>query len=256
MERVRLYARVSTDDQKTSASAQVQRLEEFALAEGKEVAGLYVDEDVSGAKPLKLRPQGKLLWDATEPGDVVVFTKVDRAFRSLSDAVTTLEVWQQLGVSVRILDTGMDLATPAGQLFFSQLVGFAQFERALLGQRLKEAYAECRREGRPYGNSRPFGWRKIGTGKNKRFEPLEWERELGQRVVAMREAGDSWAEIATDFYREGISKPGKANAVRSRQWRGVYYLENELRQLYLATLADFPISPRRSLPKPADEVRP
>jgi putative DNA-invertase from lambdoid prophage Rac len=247
MERLRLYARVSTDDQQTSVSAQVLRLKEFAAAEGKEVAGLYVDEDVSGAKPLKLRPKGKLLWDATEPGDVVVFTKVDRAFRSLTDAVTTLEVWQQLGVSVRILDTGMDLATPAGQLFFSQLVGFAQFERALLGQRLKEAVAQCRREERPFANFRPFGWKVAGSGKQKRFEPLSEERALGERVIQMREDGQSWCEIATLFYRERITKPGRAKKVRAGKWRGVFYLETEVRRLHKAALAGFPIAPRDSV---------
>jgi len=245
--RLHLYARVSTDDQATSASAQAARLKEFAADSGIPLAGLYVDEDVSGAKPLKHRPEGKRLWDAVERGDTVAFTKVDRAFRSLVDAVTTLELWTNIGVRVRILDLGIDLATPAGQLFFQQLVSFAQFERALLGQRLREAVAHLKREGRPFSNFRPFGWRRAGTGKQKRFEALEDERALGWRVVSMRDDGRSWAEIAMAFYREGILKPGKAKAVRAGKYRGAYYLEAEVRRLFRATKAGFPIEPRETV---------
>jgi DNA invertase Pin-like site-specific DNA recombinase len=247
MTRLQLYARVSTDDQATSASAQATRLKEFAAGSGMELAGLYVDEDVSGAKPLKHRPEGKKLWDAVGPGDVVVFTKVDRAFRSLADAVNTLDVWSNLGVSVRILDLGIDLSTPAGQLFFNQLCSFAEFERQLIGQRLREAVAHLKREGRPFANFRPFGWRRAGSGKQKRFEPFDEERLLGGRVIQMRDEGFSWAEIATQFYREGIVKPGKAKALRAGKHRGAYYLEAEVRRLYRAARAGFPIQPREAV---------
>lgn len=244
MERLHLYARVSTDDQATSASAQTVRLREFAVGSGLSVAGLYVDEDVSGARPLKHRPEGKKLWDAVQPGDFVAFTKVDRAFRSLVDAVNTLEFWTNVGVRVRILDLGVDLASPAGLLFFQQLVAFAQFERSILGQRLKEAIAHLRREDRPYSNFRPFGWQRAGVGKQKHFEPLLDERALGQRVVTMREEGSSWQAIASTLMREGVVKPGKAKAVKAGHYRGAFYLETEVRRLFQAAKAGYPIARR------------
>ena len=247
MARLFAYGRVSTDDQTTSAAAQALRLREYADASGLELAGVYIDEDVSGARPLKHRPEGRRLWDAVQPGDVVVFTKVDRAFRSLVDAVNTLELWKTLGIRVHILDFGVDLATPAGQLFFQQLVSFAQFERAILGQRLKEAVAHLKREARPFSNFRPFGWQRAGSGKVKRFDPLPEERELGQRVVAMRKAGQSWLQIATTLHREGVMKPGKAKAVRAGRYRGAFYLETEVRRLHRAALAGFPIAPREAV---------
>jgi len=209
---------------------------------------VYVDEDVSGAKPMKHRPAGKRLWDAIQPGDTIAFTKVDRAFRSLVDAATTLEIWKNLGVHVVILDVGIDVASPAGELFFSQLVAFAQFERKLLGQRLKEALGHLKREGRPFSNYRPFGWQRVGTGRAKRFEPLEAERALGQRVVQMRGEGASWLQIATALCDEGITKPGKAKAVRAGRYRGAYYLEAEVRRLYRAAVAGWPIAPRSTKP--------
>ena len=82
------YARVSTNDQATSAECQAARLREFAAGKGLRLE-LYVDEDVSGAMPLKARPAGKRLWDALTTGDTVAFTKVDRCFRSMADAATS-----------------------------------------------------------------------------------------------------------------------------------------------------------------------
>jgi DNA invertase Pin-like site-specific DNA recombinase len=245
------YARVSTGHQENSATLQGLRLREYAAKNDLLLAGVFVDQDVSGAKPLKARPEGKKLWDALKPGDTVGVTKVDRAFRSLVDAAGTLEAWNSLGVKVVILDCGLDLSSPAGQLFFAQLASFAQFERQLLGQRLREVIGHLKAEGRPFSNYRPFGWTHAGTGKRKRFVPLAEEQELGLRVVAMRQAGSSWAEIATQLHREGITKPGKAAAVRAGKYRGAYYLETECRRLCKAALAGFPIAPRSTKPMAA-----
>jgi len=242
------YARVSTGHQENSATLQGLKLREYAAKNDLVVAGIFVDQDVSGARPLKLRPEGKKLWDALKPGDTVGVTKVDRAFRSLVDAAGTLEVWNSLGVRLVILDCGLDLGSPAGQLFFGQLAVFSQFERQLLGQRLREVIGYLKSEGRPYSNFRPFGWQRAGVGKRTRFVALPEERELGQRVVEMREQGLSWAAIATALYDEGIIKPGKAKAVRAGKYRGGFYLETECRRLCGAALAGFPIAPRSTKP--------
>ena len=242
------YARVSTGHQENSATLQGVRLREYAAKNDLVLAGVFVDQDVSGARPLKLRPEGKKLWDALKPGDTVGVTKVDRAFRSLVDAAGTLEVWNSLGVKLVILDCGLDLGSPAGQLFFGQLAVFSQFERQLLGQRLREVIGYLKSERRPFSNFRPFGWQRAGVGKRTRFVPLAEERELGVRVVAMRQAEKSWAAIATQLHREGVTKPGRAAAVRAGNYRGAYYLETECRRLCAATLAGFPITPRSTKP--------
>jgi DNA invertase Pin-like site-specific DNA recombinase len=242
------YGRVSTDDQATSAEAQAARLREFASGKGLQLAGLYVDEDVSGALPMKARPQGKRLWDALAPGDTVAFTKVDRCFRSMADAATTLALWKQLGVRVTIIDLGIDVGTPSGDLMFHQLASFASFERAMIGQRIREALAHRKATGKPYGRSRPFGWIKAGEGKDTRWVPCHDERRLAERVVALRDAGGTLAGIARQLAQEGVTKPGKAKAARAGRYRGCWYLEADVDRLYRAAKAKFPILPR-------DEVR-
>ena len=242
------YGRVSTADQATSAEAQATRLKAFAATSGMELAGLFVDEDVSGARPLKARPQGKQLWDALAPGDTVAFCKVDRCFRSMADAATTLALWKQIGVSVNIIDLGIDVSSPAGELFFNQLASFAAFERAIIGQRIREALAHRKAVGKPYGRSRPLGWSKEGVGKDTRWVACHDERRLAERVVALRDAGGTLAGIARELAQEGVTKPGKAKDARAGRYRGCLYLEADIDRLFRAAKAGFPILPR-------DEVR-
>ena len=244
MEKLYGYARVSTNDQAASADCQAARLREFAAGKGLQLAGLFVDEDCSGALPLKARPQGKQLWDALTTGDTVAFTKVDRCFRSMADAATTLALWKQIGVRVNIIDLGIDVNSPAGELFFNQLAAVASFERQIIGQRIKEALGHRKATGKPYGRSRPFGWMKAGEGKDTRWVACHDERRLAERVVALRAAGGTLAGIARELAQEGTIKPGKAKDARAGRYRGCFYLEADVERLQRAARAGFPILPR------------
>ena len=240
------YARVSTDDQENSVSNQVRRIKQHAKDAGEPLEELFVDRDVSGGKPLRDRAEGRKLWDRVSPGDTIVFCKVDRCFRSMADAASTLERWKNTGISVVILDLGIDVTTAAGELFFNSLASFAAFERRIIGQRVKETIAHLQRERRPYGSCRPLGWQRTGQGKAASYKPLEPERGLSERVAAMKAEGLPLTEVAAVLRAEGITKPGKAGARRRGCYRGVFYSDRDLRQLLLARLAGWPIkSPRR-----------
>lgn len=253
MERLIGYGRVSTADQATSVDVQTARLREYAERQGTQLAKLFIDEDVSGALPLKHRPQGRRMWDDLQPGDRVVFCKVDRCFRSMADAATTLAFWRNIGVGVTIVDLGIDVATPAGELFFNQLASFAAFERQMIGTRIREAIAQRKSAGRPYGHARPLGWVRSGPGKAATWAVCAEERRLGQRVVQMRDAGMTLNEVARTLAREGIVKPGKARAARAGKYRGCYYLAADVARLYRATKAKFPVLPRDAIKTPVEE---
>jgi len=244
MERLIGYARVSTADQATSVQAQTARLRQFAEQQGKKLAELFVDEDVSGALPLKHRPAGRRLWDMLQPGDRVAFAKVDRCFRSMADAAVTLALWKEMRVGVSIIDLGIDVSTPAGELYFNQLASFAAFERQMIGTRIREAMAQRRATGKPYGRSRPFGWVRSGPGKDAVWVICKKERELGQRVVEMRDAGMTLAAITQQLSREGVTKPGKRRDARAGRQRGVWYLPPDVARLERAARAGFPVAPR------------
>lgn len=244
------YGRVSTADQATSVEAQTARLRQFAHQSGMELAALFVDEDVSGALPLKARPQGKRLWDLLAPGDRVAFCKVDRCFRSMADAATTLAFWRQIGVEVSIVDLGIDVSTPAGELFFNQLASFAAFERQMIGTRIKEAIAQRKATGKPYGRSRPLGWVRSGPGKDAEWVACAEERKLAGRVVTLREGGETLAGIARLLADEGVTKPGKKRDARAGRYRGCYYLEADVDRLFRAAKAGFPKLPRDAVRAP------
>jgi DNA invertase Pin-like site-specific DNA recombinase len=232
------YARVSTDKQENSAEAQAARLMAYAQSCGMEFGQLFVDEDQSASKiPFQHRKQGRLLWDKLQPGDVVAFTKIDRVFRSMADAATTLATWKSLGVGVRFLDMGIDVNTPAGELFFNQLAAFAQYESQMIGQRVREIGTHLREAGRPVGTLRPFGW--VSDGGE--FKPCKAEREIGQLVVAMRDAGRSFSAIALHLCKKEMRKPANKKGKRG------YYGLTDVTYLHRAALAGFPrLAPRLS----------
>ena len=132
-------------------------------------------------------------------------------------------------------------STPAGRLFFHQLASFAEFEREMIGQRVREIKRYLRKRERPYGN-RPFGWKRDRPGKGAQFVPLEEERELARRILQMRDEGSSFSDIALALIRQRVTKPGK-------KWtdpgRGVWYSRSEVHGLAYACQQGFPIVPRR-----------
>lgn len=239
-----LYARVSTDKQENGRDTQVARLEEWAARQGYSDWLLFVDEDVSALyTQLSARPEGKKLWDLLSPGDVLVMTKVDRGFRSWAYAAEAYAKLRALGVTLRFADMDIDLATPQGELFFSQIVAFAQYESRMHGQRKREIYAHKRQSGQPYNQLRPFGWVSVKRdGKLVGWAPCEQERALGLRVLAMRAEGKSWLKIARVLCLENARKPiGRKGSSR-------YYYSGDVAALAAAAEAGYPIRPQASWP--------
>jgi DNA invertase Pin-like site-specific DNA recombinase len=240
------YCRVSSDKQDNSLSAQQARLEEFAKQAGLELFHpLFVDEDVSGSLPLKRRAAGHRLWDMVQPGDTIAFTKLDRGFRNMVDAATTLQVLSQVGVQMRILDLPMDLATPEGRLIFHQFAAFSQFERERIGTRIREAMMHLKKAGKAYASARPYGW----VRKGRDWVPCEQERKWGARALALRSKGASQEAIALDLLHAGALKP-----TRRRGSRGYYHLK-DIAFLLRAATAGYPKLPRAWWQAPGYEQR-
>ena len=225
------YCRVSSDKQENSLGAQAARLEDYAKQAGLELfQPLFVDEDVTGSIPLKRRPNGQKLWDILRAGDVVVFTKLDRGFRNMADAATTLAILSELGVKMKILDLPMDLTTPEGRLIFHQFAAFSQFERERIGQRISESMAHLKKQGKPYSTTRPYGW----VRKGKEWVPCEKERELGRKIVEWRDSGASWLAIAFDLCGAGERKPHRRSGSHG------FYHPKDVQFLYRAAKAGYP----------------
>ena len=151
--RVALYLRVSTDGQTTEN----QRLELAAVASraGWEIADIYEDQGISGAKGRDQRPAfDRLLKDAARRRfDLIATWSVDRLGRSLQHLIGFLDEVHQLKVDLYLHQQGIDTTTPAGKALFQMLGVFAEFERAMIRERvhagLNRARAQGKRLGRP-----------------------------------------------------------------------------------------------------------
>ena len=166
MKRAAIYLRVSTQDQTTSN--QEHELRQAAERASWQVAKLYKDHGISGAKGRNGRPAfDALCRDATKRQfDVVMAWNVDRLGRSLKDLVAFLSELHALGIDLFLHQQGLDTTTPAGKAMFQMLGVFAEFERSIIQERVIAAGAwwlgaspsASRRPASPRPWSRRRGW--------------------------------------------------------------------------------------------------
>jgi DNA invertase Pin-like site-specific DNA recombinase len=146
--RAAIYARVSTDSQSTKA--QENELKAYAENRGWAVKEIYSDK-VCGAKDNRPALQELMTACRQRKFDVVLVWKFDRFARSLRHLVTALEEFKRLGVDFISATEGVDTTIPSGELVFQIFGAIAQFERALISERVRAGIAEARRSGRQMG---------------------------------------------------------------------------------------------------------
>lgn len=164
--RVAVYARVSTDGQTTEN--QLRELRAAVERNGWVIVGEYVDHGISGAKGRRDRPQvDALLRGVTRKEfDVVAAWSVDRLGRSLQDLVGFLVDLQAKGVHLYLHQQALDTSTPSGKAMFGMLGVFAEFERAIIQERVRAGLARARAKGKILG--RP----KVGAETERRIRDL------------------------------------------------------------------------------------
>ena len=151
-ERVALYARVSTLLGQ-SPEMQLVELREYAARRGWHVIGEYVDR-ASGIK--ESRPElNRLMTDARRRKfDMIAVWKIDRFGRSLKHLVNALAELEAVGVAFVSLRDNLDLSTPAGRLMFQIIAAMAEFERALIQERVRAGLRNARQRGKRLGRPR------------------------------------------------------------------------------------------------------
>jgi DNA invertase Pin-like site-specific DNA recombinase len=154
MKRAVLYLRVSTIDQTTAN--QERELREVASRMGCEIARVYKDHGISGAKGRDRRPEfDRLLRDAAQRKfDMVMAWSVDRLGRSLQDLVSFLSELHALRIDLFLHQQGLDTTTPAGKAMFQMMGVFAEFERAMIAERVRVGLRRAKDEGKRLGRPR------------------------------------------------------------------------------------------------------
>lgn len=149
--RVAVYARVSTDGQTTEN--QIRELKDVAERSGWHVVEVYEDNGISGSKGREQRPAfDRLLKAATaRKFDMIAVWSVDRLGRSLQHLVTFLDEVHALGVELYLHQQGIDTTTPSGKAMFQMVGVFAEFERAMIRERVVAGLGRARDAGKVLG---------------------------------------------------------------------------------------------------------
>jgi DNA invertase Pin-like site-specific DNA recombinase len=196
IKRAALYLRVSTGEQTTEN--QRLELEAVALRFGWEIVAVYEDAGISGANGRDKRPEfNQLLKDAVRRNfDVVMTWSVDRLGRSLQHLVEFLGEIHAKGVDLYVHQQGVDTTTPAGKAMFQMCGVFAEFERAMIQERVKAGLARAKAQGKTLG--RPKVARKteraIRELRGKKMGKRKISKQLGVGVsTVMRVLGEEAA---------------------------------------------------------------
>lgn len=135
------YMRVSSDSDRQTTNLQRDAL----IAAGVDSRHLFEDH-ASGAKDDRLGLSEALAF--VRPGDVLVVWKLDRLGRSLSHLLSIVNSLKDKQVAFRSLTEGMDTTTASGELLFHVFGALAQYERALIRERVVAGMEAAKRRGR------------------------------------------------------------------------------------------------------------
>lgn len=133
---------------------------------------------------IESRPVFDRVIASLEPGDMLVVWDLDRAFRSVIDALTEAEKLRQRGVHFRIANLNIDTTTPAGIFVYTMVSALAEFERRTLSQRTKEGLAAARRRGKRLGRPRLLSEHQIQEARRRiEISGLSTERVAAEMNV-------------------------------------------------------------------------
>jgi DNA invertase Pin-like site-specific DNA recombinase len=187
------YVRCSTAEQTDGSTLEDQEQVIHGLAMMRGAKGfdvsIFSDPGVSGATPLADRPAGKDLLAAAKKGDIICAAKLDRLFRSAADALATVDSLKSQGIDLILADMGTTPVTENGysRLFFGMLSCFAEFERRLIAERMATGKNTKREAGGFVGGFAPYGYRKVGHGRESYLVPNPKEQEVIALVRSMHD---------------------------------------------------------------------
>lgn len=153
--RAALYARVSTSDKGQDPELQLEDLRALARGRGWEVRAEFVDLLPAGDE----RPELERMLAEVRRGrlDVVAVWRFDRFARSTVGLLSALEEFRLRGVDFVSHQEAVDTSTPAGKLLFTMIAGMAEFEKALIQERVRAGVAKAQRDGVHCGRPRREG---------------------------------------------------------------------------------------------------
>jgi DNA invertase Pin-like site-specific DNA recombinase len=205
-----VYTRVSTDSQSevefNSCDAQVVRIKSFISSqEDMDIYKVYTDEGYSGAS--LNRPALKNMIMDIQQGKIntIIAYKIDRLTRSPKDFYQLIEVFEKYDVSFISVTERFDTSTPSGRLLRNIMLTFAQFERELISERIRDKLREKARKGY-WHSTTPFGYKRV----DKKLVIEESDAKIVKRIFDLYIQTSSVNEIYKTLKSENVvNKKGK-----------------------------------------------
>jgi site-specific DNA recombinase len=206
--RCAVYTRKSTDHnldlEFNSLDAQREACEAYIKSQAHEgwrlIPAHYDDGAFSGAS--LERPALQRLLAEVQSGkvDVIVVYKVDRLTRSLSDFAKLVELFDQSSVSFVSVTQHFNTTSSMGRLTLNVLLSFAQFEREVIGERVRDKVAASKAKGIWVGGSIPLGYASV----NKKLVIVREDAETVRSIFRRYLEPGSVRDLAEDLDRKGI----------------------------------------------------
>ena len=207
-QRCAIYTRKSTEHNLdlafNSLDAQREACEAYIKSQAHEgwtlVPAHFDDGGLSGAS--LDRPALQTLLDAVRARkvDIIVVYKVDRLTRSLADFAKLVELFDESDVSFVSVTQAFNTTSSMGRLTLNVLLSFAQFEREVIGERVRDKIAASKRKGLWVGGPVPLGYRSVA----KTLEIVSADAELVRKIFADYLRLGSIAALAASLEQDGI----------------------------------------------------
>ena len=207
--RCAIYTRKSTEEgleqEFNSLDAQREACAAYILSQRHEgwsaLPGFYDDGGFSGGN-MQRPGLVKLMADvATGKVDVIVVYKVDRLTRSLADFAKIVDVLDAAGASFVSVTQSFNTTTSMGRLTLNVLLSFAQFEREVTGERIRDKIAASKRKGMWMGGPVPLGYDVFDRKLIVNDVEAEQIRHIMERYLALGSVRSLADELATIGYR-------------------------------------------------------
>lgn len=234
------YIRVSTAEQMVhgkSLQAQREYLERYAADHNMVIAGVYADEGKTARKELKKRKAIHSLLTDVKAGkiDVIIFWRLDRWFRNLSDFYKVQDVLDEYGVSwISVSEPGINMETRDGRLQLNVVLSIGQNEVDTTSERIRFVNEASIRQGKLI-----FGDANM---------PLGYKSDIIDGRKCMVKDPDT-EHMTEDFFRYFFKHQSKSAAVRYMQdTYGIDFSYSMLRtmlssEFYKGTYRGFPYCP-------------
>lgn len=150
------YRRVSTDRQDVGLDAQQEAIAAWLARSNRSINPMTDYVEKQSGKNMKRPELQKAIAVAEATHGTLIVAKLDRLSRSVVDFATLVERAKANGWTIVVCDLNIDMTTPSGLLIANIMASLAQWERSMIGLRIKEALAQRRkagvRPGRPVNN--------------------------------------------------------------------------------------------------------